>query len=255
MEEPRARVLVEPISVGSLVARFAIAGLVALVFVAAFTAFASRRVGTEQAIDEAKRVAFVSSAGIVTPLLDDDLLTMDRDALDRIDAAVRSSVLRGSRPGQDLDGGRHDPLLRRTPADRRAVRARRRRAGDLHERRAGRRGQRPVRTGEPVRDRFEAARGLPAHRDTVGHAAVVRDVLPLQRRDRRRAPPVGAVRTDHDRRPHPARARADPPAWSMARRLQASQRNANGCSGTPSRPRTPNGAGSRAICTTVSSRS
>ena len=96
MEEPRARVLVEPISVGSLVARFAIAGLVALVFVAAFTAFASRRIGTQQAIDEAKRVAFVSSAGIVTPVLDDDLLTMDPEALDRVDAAVRSSVLRGS---------------------------------------------------------------------------------------------------------------------------------------------------------------
>jgi two-component system, NarL family, sensor kinase len=96
VEEPRARVLVEPISVGSLVARFAIAGLVALVFVAAFTAFASRRIGTQQAIDEAKRVAFVSSVGIVTPVLGDDLLTMDREALDRVDAAVRSSVLRGS---------------------------------------------------------------------------------------------------------------------------------------------------------------
>jgi len=96
VEEPRARVLVKPISVGRLVARFAIAGLVALVFVAAFTAYASRRVGTEQAIAEAKRVAFVSSAGIVTPLLGDDVLTMDRTALDRIDAAVRSSVLRGS---------------------------------------------------------------------------------------------------------------------------------------------------------------
>jgi signal transduction histidine kinase len=88
--------LVKPISVGSLVARFAITGLVALVFIGAFTAFASRRVGTQQAIDEAKRVAFVSSTGIVTPVLDDDLLTMDREALDRIDAAVRASVLRGS---------------------------------------------------------------------------------------------------------------------------------------------------------------
>ena len=96
MKKDRGRVLVEPISVGSLVARFAIAGLVALVFVGAFTAFASRRIGTEQAIAEAKRVAFVSSAGIVTPLLGDDLLTMNREALDRIDAAVRSSVLRGS---------------------------------------------------------------------------------------------------------------------------------------------------------------
>jgi hypothetical protein len=56
-------VLVKPISVGLHVARFAIAGLVALVFVGAFTAIASRRVGTEQAIDEAKRVAFVSSVG------------------------------------------------------------------------------------------------------------------------------------------------------------------------------------------------
>jgi signal transduction histidine kinase len=96
VDEPRGRALVQPISVGSLVARFAIAGLVALVFVGAFTAFASRRVGTQQAIDEAKRVAFVSSVGIVTPVLDDDLLTMDREALDRIDAVVRSSVLRGS---------------------------------------------------------------------------------------------------------------------------------------------------------------
>ena len=61
-----------------------------------FTAYASRRVGTEQAIDEAKRVAFVSSAGIVAPLLDDDVVAMDREALDRVDAAVREFVLQGS---------------------------------------------------------------------------------------------------------------------------------------------------------------
>jgi signal transduction histidine kinase len=89
-------VLVKPISVGLHVARFAIAGLVALVFVGAFTAIASRRVGTEQAIDEAKRVAFVSSVGLVSPVLDDDLLTMDAAALDRVDAVVREFVLRGS---------------------------------------------------------------------------------------------------------------------------------------------------------------
>jgi two-component system, NarL family, sensor kinase len=94
--EERGRRLVQPISVGSLVARFAIAGLVALVFVGAFTALASRRIGTELAIDEAKRVAFVSSVGIVTPVLGDDLLTMERGALERVDAVVRSSVLRGS---------------------------------------------------------------------------------------------------------------------------------------------------------------
>lgn len=96
MQDDGARVLVQPISVGSLVARFAIAGLVALVFVAAFTAFASRRVGTDQAIEEARRVAYVSSVGLIGPALSDDLITMDAEALDRVDAVVRESVLRGS---------------------------------------------------------------------------------------------------------------------------------------------------------------
>ena len=96
MQDDGARVLVRPISVGSLVARFAITGLVAFVFVAAFTAFASRRVGTEQAIEEARRVAYVSSVGLIGPALSDDLLTLDVEALDRVDAVVRESVLRGS---------------------------------------------------------------------------------------------------------------------------------------------------------------
>ena len=60
------------------------------------TAVASRRVGTQQAIDEAKRVASVSASGIVAPLLDDDVVSMDREALDRLDAAVREFVLQGS---------------------------------------------------------------------------------------------------------------------------------------------------------------
>jgi signal transduction histidine kinase len=96
VQHHRERILVKPISVGSFVVRFAIAGFVALVFVAMFTAIASRKVGTEQAIDEAKRVAFVSASGIVAPLLDDELVAMDREALDRVDAAVREFVLQGS---------------------------------------------------------------------------------------------------------------------------------------------------------------
>lgn len=96
MEDDRGRVLVEPISVGSLVARFAITGFVALVLMGMLTAFASRRIGTEQAIDEAKRAAYVSSVGLLAPVVDDDLLTMDRDALDRVDAVVREHVLQGS---------------------------------------------------------------------------------------------------------------------------------------------------------------
>jgi signal transduction histidine kinase len=90
------RPLVEPISVGKLVARFAVAGFVALVLVIAFTAIASRRVGTEQAIDEARRVADISGIGLIAPVLDDDVVAMDRDALDRLDAVVRDDVLRGS---------------------------------------------------------------------------------------------------------------------------------------------------------------
>jgi two-component system, NarL family, sensor kinase len=96
VQDHRGRVLVEPISVGSFVVRFAIAGFVALVFVAMFTAVASRRIGTEQAIDEAKRVAFVSASGIVAPFLDDDVVAMDRAALDQVDTAVRDFVLQGS---------------------------------------------------------------------------------------------------------------------------------------------------------------
>jgi two-component system NarL family sensor kinase len=96
VQDDGARVLVQPISVGSLVARFAIAGVVALVFVGAFTALSSRRVGTEQAIEEARRVADVSSVGLIGPVLSDDLITMDVEALDRVDAVVRESVLRGS---------------------------------------------------------------------------------------------------------------------------------------------------------------
>lgn len=96
VKDHRERVLVEPISVASFVVRFAIAGFVALVVVAMLTAVASRRIGTEQAIDEAKRVAFVSASGIVAPLLGDDVVEMDREALDRVDSAVRDFVLQGS---------------------------------------------------------------------------------------------------------------------------------------------------------------
>ena len=99
-----------------------------------------------------------------------------------------------ARAGQDLDRGRHDRLLRRATVDRSAVLARRGRAGDPGVRRPGGGGQRPVRTREPVRDGVEAARGVFAGRDAVGHPIVVRGVLPLQRCHRRRPAAVGPVR-------------------------------------------------------------
>jgi signal transduction histidine kinase len=82
--------------VRGVVTRFALAGVLSLALVSAVTAYASRRFGTERAIAEAKNVTWVSMKGIIEPVLDDSLLDMDRDVLDRIDAAVRQSVLRGS---------------------------------------------------------------------------------------------------------------------------------------------------------------
>ena len=85
-----------PVSVGGLVLRFALAGLVALVLVAVVMAYASRNVGTDRAIADARRVTWVSARGIVEPVLDDGVLRRDRATLDRLDAAVREGVLQGS---------------------------------------------------------------------------------------------------------------------------------------------------------------
>ncbi|MEP1123169.1 MAG: ATP-binding protein [Ilumatobacter sp.] len=76
--------------------RFALTGFVALVIVSLVTAWVSRSVGTKQAIDDAQRVAWVSAQGIVAPVLTDDVMDLDADALDAVDDAVREFVLRGS---------------------------------------------------------------------------------------------------------------------------------------------------------------
>lgn len=86
----------DPVSVARIVGRFAITGLIALAVLSAVTAFASRRAGTELAIDDAERVTEMSAAGIVAPLLDDGILTQQHDTLERLDAVVRDAVLRGS---------------------------------------------------------------------------------------------------------------------------------------------------------------
>jgi signal transduction histidine kinase len=85
-----------PVSVGRLMARFAIAGVLALVLAAAFTAAVSRRIGTDQAVADAQRVSWVSARGIIEPAISDDVLTGDPAELARLDAVVREYVLRGS---------------------------------------------------------------------------------------------------------------------------------------------------------------
>ncbi len=87
---------VERVSVRAVMLRFALTGFVALVIVALVTAWVSRRVGTEQAIEDAKRVAWVSAQGIVAPTLTDAVIDNDAAALDAVDDSVRQYVLRGS---------------------------------------------------------------------------------------------------------------------------------------------------------------
>ncbi len=79
-----------------LIGRFAVAGVVALALVSAVTAFASLRIGTDQAIADAERVTFTTGKGIIEPLLDGGLVAQDRVALERLDLAVRNTVLAGS---------------------------------------------------------------------------------------------------------------------------------------------------------------
>ena len=86
----------EPVSVRAVMLRFALTGFVALVIVSLVTAWVSRNVGTEQAIDDAQRVSWVSAQGIVAPVLTDDVMDLDAEALDAVDDAVREYVLRGS---------------------------------------------------------------------------------------------------------------------------------------------------------------
>lgn len=76
--------------------RFALAGLVALVAASFVIALASRRLGTDQAIEDALRVNAVTAFGIVEPNLGEDLVDMEPAALERIDGQVREHILAGS---------------------------------------------------------------------------------------------------------------------------------------------------------------
>ena len=85
-----------PVSVRSVMLRFVLTGLLTMAIVALAMAWVSRNVGTEQAIADARQISWVSAQGIIEPALTDEVLAMDADALDALDAAVRNNVLRGS---------------------------------------------------------------------------------------------------------------------------------------------------------------
>jgi two-component system, NarL family, sensor kinase len=84
----------KPVSVARLVYRFSLAGLLAMFLVALGTGIFSRHVGTEQAIDDARRVAQLTGEGIVAPVLTEGLLTQQPEAVAAVDSVIRQSLLR-----------------------------------------------------------------------------------------------------------------------------------------------------------------
>jgi two-component system, NarL family, sensor kinase len=77
----------------SPVAQFAASGLVAMLAVAAIGVAAHRRVGIDEAEQQARTITRLAGEGIVGPLLTEDLLAGDPRAVRRLDGVVRSRVL------------------------------------------------------------------------------------------------------------------------------------------------------------------
>ncbi|MEP7114614.1 MAG: histidine kinase, partial [Ilumatobacteraceae bacterium] len=85
-----------PASIKQLIIRFSIGAIAALTLVSVFTALASRRVGTERAIADARNATFYIAKGVIETNAEDGLLTGDPGAISRLDNRVRAAVLSGS---------------------------------------------------------------------------------------------------------------------------------------------------------------
>ncbi len=79
-----------------LLLRYVVTALVTLIVVSVITALVSRHLGTEEAIDDANRVATITASAAVEPIIDDAILQLDPASIARLDAVVRSQVIRGS---------------------------------------------------------------------------------------------------------------------------------------------------------------
>ena len=74
---------------------FAMSGLAVLVLVGIAGVLVMRRLGTEQALRQAERIALVAGQGVVEPRLTEGILRGDSTSLLRIDELVSGGVLRG----------------------------------------------------------------------------------------------------------------------------------------------------------------
>lgn len=90
---PGGAVFDQPIVLSRLMARYLLTGLVALVIIAVFTAWASRSLGVRTAIDNANRRATLTAHAAIEPMLDDAILTGDPAAMKRIDDIVRKTII------------------------------------------------------------------------------------------------------------------------------------------------------------------
>lgn len=86
----------EPISTVGLLVRFTAAGLIVLLGLAALIAYIARQAGTEQAIESARQVAYVTARGVVEPRLDAAVIAGQPEALQAFDTAMRDYVRQGS---------------------------------------------------------------------------------------------------------------------------------------------------------------
>jgi two-component system NarL family sensor kinase len=95
---PGGAVFDQPIVLSRLMARYILTGLVALVIIAVFTAWASRSLGVRTAIDNANRRATLTAHAAIEPMLDDGIVDSDPAALAKIDAIVRQTIASTNNP-------------------------------------------------------------------------------------------------------------------------------------------------------------
>ena len=84
-----------PVSMLRLVAQFAAAGLVVLAALALLIAYLARQAGTEQAIQSAEDVSWLTAQGIVEPLLTPEVIAGDPTALAAFNTVMQEKVIRG----------------------------------------------------------------------------------------------------------------------------------------------------------------
>jgi two-component system NarL family sensor kinase len=85
-----------PASIKQLIIRFGLGAIAALTLVSAFTALASRSIGTDQAIGEARKVTFIIAKAVIENNADSKLFNGDVAEQQRLDQVVHAAVLSSS---------------------------------------------------------------------------------------------------------------------------------------------------------------